>query len=75
VLSVVELLLCQAELFAVSSGIGIDVILNQLLVLENVLEVNQNNFPSKDVLLLGTGNYKFNLMSDFILILADSLRH
>jgi len=75
VLSVVELLLCQAELFAVSSGIGIDVILNQLLVLENVLEINQNNFPSKDVLLLGTGNYKFNLMSDFILILADSLRH
>jgi len=61
VLSVVELLLCQAELFAVSSGIGIDVILNQLLVLENVLEINQNNFPSKDVLLLGTGNYKFNL--------------
>jgi len=75
VLSVVELLLCQAELFAVSSGIGIDVILNQLLVLENVLEINQNNFPSKDVLLLGTGNYKFNLMSDFFLILADSLRH
>jgi len=66
---------CQAELFAVSSGIGIDVILNQLLVLENVLEINQNNFPSKDVLLLGTGNYKFNLMSDFFLILADSLRH
>ena len=74
-LSVVELLLCQAELFAVSSGIGIDVILNQLLVLENGLEINQNNFPSKDVLLLGTGNYKFNLMSDFFLILADSLRH
>jgi len=61
--------------FILSSGIRIDVILNQLLVLENVLEVNQNNFPSKDVLLLGTGNYKFNLMSDFFLILADSLRH
>jgi hypothetical protein len=40
-------------MFAVSSAIGIDVIVNQLLVLENALEVNQNNFPSKDVSFVG----------------------